>query len=132
MKRRIINPWTWQTAYGFVQGVEVPAAGRTLYCAGQTAVDDEGNPVGGDMSAQVTRAMDNLEKTLAAADMKLRDVVRLSYFVSDMAAFYEAHPALVERLNSAECQASGCLLQVAGFAMPGILVEIEATAVAST
>ena len=43
--RRIINPWGWQDAYGFVQANEVSDTQRVLYCAGQVSVDAEGNPL---------------------------------------------------------------------------------------
>jgi hypothetical protein len=42
MERKIINPSKWQDALGFVQGHEVIAAQRVLYCAGQVSVDAEG------------------------------------------------------------------------------------------
>jgi hypothetical protein len=45
VERRIINPWGWQDAYGFVQANEVSDTQRVLYCAGQVSVDAEGNPL---------------------------------------------------------------------------------------
>ena len=84
----IVNPWAWQEAYGFVQAHAVTEARRTLYCAGQTAVDDEGRPLHvGEMPAQLAKAVDNLEAVLAAGDAALADVVRLHYYVRDMSAF---------------------------------------------
>ncbi len=81
MERRVINPWTWQDELGFVQANEVTAASRTLYCAGQTSVDESGTPVhAGDMAAQLGKALDNLEEVLAAAGMSLADVVRLNAY----------------------------------------------------
>lgn len=32
MERRIINPWTWQDEFGYVQANEVSGVQRTLYC----------------------------------------------------------------------------------------------------
>ena len=47
---------------GYVQANVVYGAQRTLFCAGQTSVDEEGRPVyAGDMGAQLTQALDNLE-----------------------------------------------------------------------
>ena len=58
MERKIVNPWKWQDSYGFVQGHEVTGAQRVLYCAGQTSVDGEGNPLHtGDMAAQINQAL---------------------------------------------------------------------------
>jgi hypothetical protein len=42
MERRVINPWTWQDAFGFVQANEVSGAKRTVICSGQTSVDASG------------------------------------------------------------------------------------------
>ncbi|MDQ4043481.1 MAG: Rid family hydrolase, partial [Actinomycetota bacterium] len=64
MERRVINPWTWQDNFGYVQANEVGGR-RVLYCAGQTSVDDDGNSVNeGDMRAQLLQALDNLETVL--------------------------------------------------------------------
>jgi hypothetical protein len=38
MGSRVINPWTWQNQFAFVQAHEVSGAERVLYCAGQTSV----------------------------------------------------------------------------------------------
>ena len=93
MQRRVVNPWTWQDAYGFVQGNEVSGAGRVLFCAGQGSVGDDGAPLHpGDMPAQVLRSIDNLE--------------------------------------AAGCRPASTLLGVSGLALPEMMVEIEATAVA--
>ena len=54
MGRRVINPWTWQDQFGFVQALEVTGSERALFCAGQTSSDADGNPVhAGDMRAQL-------------------------------------------------------------------------------
>jgi 2-iminobutanoate/2-iminopropanoate deaminase len=39
MEQRRINPWTWQDAFGYSQGIEVHAGERVLYCAGQFSVE---------------------------------------------------------------------------------------------
>ena len=58
MDRRIINPWTWQDQYGFVQANEVTGATRMLVCSGQTAFDAQGNPThAGDMGKQIGLAL---------------------------------------------------------------------------
>ena len=130
MERRVVNPWTWQEQFGYVQANEVSGAERTLWCAGQTSVDDEGNPLHeSDMTAQVLQALDNLETVLRHAGFELSDVVRLNYFTIDVDAFVGAGEALGRRLGEAGCQAAGTLLVVQRLAFPQLLVELEATAV---
>ena len=132
MERRIINPWTWQDSYGFVQGVEVTGARRVLVCAGQTSIDGEGQVRhAGDMAAQTRLAMDNLETVVAGAGMALRNVVRISYYTTDVDRFLAEGWALVkERTSAAGCRAAATLLGVTRLAYPELLIEIEATAAA--
>lgn len=130
MERRVINPWTWQDKFGFVQANEVTEASRTLYCAGQTSVDESGTPVhAGDMAAQLSKALDNLEEVLAAAGMSLADVVRLNAYTTDVDAYLEHSGVVTARLDDAGCRCASTLLGVARLAIPALLVELEATAV---
>ncbi len=79
MERQTINPWTWQDQFGFVQANAVSGAERTIYCAGQTSVDGDGNPVHeGDMAGQISQALDNVEAVLRESGAALADVVRLN------------------------------------------------------
>jgi enamine deaminase RidA (YjgF/YER057c/UK114 family) len=131
VERRIINPWSWQDQFGFVQANEVTGAQRTIYCAGQTSTNDEGTPVHlQDMRAQITQAMDNLETVLREAGAELADVVRLNYYTTDVDLFFEAYDATVGRLAEAGCRPASTLLGVSSLAFPEFMVQIEATAVA--
>jgi enamine deaminase RidA (YjgF/YER057c/UK114 family) len=129
MERRIVNPWTWQDALGFVQANEVAGAKRTLICSGQTSVDAEGRPLhAGDMAAQVRQALANLETVLERAGFKLADVVRLNYYTTDVDGFMTGAGAGLGRLVEAGCRPASTLLGVARLFHRDILVEIEATA----
>jgi enamine deaminase RidA (YjgF/YER057c/UK114 family) len=131
MQQRPINPWTWQDNFGFSQAVEFTGQQRVLLCAGQTSVDENGTPVNaGDMTAQVNKAMDNLEAVLAQADMTLANVVRLNIYTTDVEAIFPALPAWAGRLGAAGCKPASTLLGVARLAFPELMVELEATAVA--
>ena len=130
MQREVVNPWTWQDQFGFVQGNAVDDAQRVLYCAGQTSVDADGAPVHPrDMDKQIGQAVANLEMVLSQCDMQLCDVVRLSYYVTDVDAFFASGPTLGELLTKADCRPASTLLGVQRLAFPELLIEIEATAV---
>lgn len=130
MQRRTINPWRWQEKLGYAQGIEVAQGQRVLYCAGQTSTDAEGNPRhAGDMGAQLSAALDNLQAVLEAGGYVLADLVRLNYYVTDVGAFFAAYGSVTERLAAAGCLPSGTLLGVTRLARPELLVEIEGTAV---
>lgn len=131
MNRRTINPWSWQEQFGYSQAVEVSNSSRTLYCAGQTSVDSNGVPVhSGDMKAQLSRALQNLEKVLEESAFKLGDVVRLNIYTTDIDEAMANYGTVVERLSAAGCQPASMMLGVSMLALPELLVEIEATAVA--
>ena len=129
MERRVVNPWTWQDAFGFVQANEISGAKRTLLCAGQTSVDAHGAPLhAGDMAAQVDQALANLETVLREAGFSLSDVVRLNYYTTNVDQFVAAAATGGRRLAQAGCRPASTLLGVARLFHPDILVEIEATA----
>ena len=132
--RRVINPWSWQDQFNFVQANEVSDMQRMLICAGQTSVDDEGNVLHpGDMRSQVAQTLDNIDTVLRNAGYEWSDVVRLNYYTTDVDGFFEAFwgdEGLVSRLAEAGCRPASVLLGVARLAFPELLVEIEATAVA--
>ena len=131
MERKVINPWTWQDAYGFVQANEVRGFQRVLICSGQTSMDADGNPMHpGDMTAQLSLALDNVETVLKEAGFKLSDVVRLNSYTTDVDAFFGAWEAVAPRLAGSGCRVASTLLGISRLAFPELLVEIEATAVA--
>lgn len=129
MERTIINPWTWQDSFGYVQATEVIAGQRTLYCSGQGSVDAHGAPLHPhDMRGQINQAMDNLATVLAAANYTLADVVRLHVYTTDVEQFLAAYDAFATRLAAAGCRTTCSLVGVTHLAIPTMLVEIEATA----
>ena len=131
MEKKIVNPWTWQDQFGFVQAVDTKGAQRVVYCAGQTSVDENGVPLhAGDMRAQVGQALDNLETVLEKADLNLSNVVRLSIYTTDVDALISVMDVSVTRLAEGNCNAAQTLLGVARLAFPDLMVELEATAVA--
>ena len=133
MAPKATNPWSWQDALHFSQGVETGGDSRVLYVAGQTSVDADGRTLHpGDMAAQLARAFDNLETVLAAAGFAMEHLVRLNYYVTDMAAFRGARHVVAERLGNLPVKPVGCLLGISCLAQPDLLVEIEATAARET
>jgi enamine deaminase RidA (YjgF/YER057c/UK114 family) len=74
-------------------------------------------------------ALDNVEAVLQGAGMTLSNVVRLNIYTTDVDAFLEAIPGMAERLGRAGVMPPGTLLGVTRLAFPGLMVELEATAV---
>lgn len=131
VERTAVNPVPWSLAMGFDQGAVVSGHSRTLYCSGQTATDDDGRPLHeGDLAAQLARSLDNLEAVLAGAGMTLADLVRLTVYTTDVDGLLPHYGVLAGRLGAAGVAPPTSLLGVTRLAVPGLLVELEGTAVA--
>lgn len=131
VERTAINPVTWSTEMGFNQGEVVSGHTRTLYISGQTAMSEDGKPQhDGDMAAQLTLSVDNLEAVLGEAGMSLASLVRLNVYTTDVDLLFQHYGALAGRLGAAGVAPATTMLGVTRLAIPGQLVELEGTAVA--
>jgi enamine deaminase RidA (YjgF/YER057c/UK114 family) len=131
MERTAVNPVTWSQAMGFNQGELVTGTTRTLYCSGQTAMSDDGQPLhDGDLAAQLGLSLDNLEAVLREAGMTLADLVRLNVYTTDVDLLFQHYGVLASRLGAAGVAPTTTMLGVTRLAIPGQLVELEGTAVA--
>ncbi|MCX4716960.1 RidA family protein [Streptomyces virginiae] len=107
----------------------VLGTGRFVAVSGQCALDERGEVVGeGDPAAQARQVFENLRRCLAAAGATFDDVVKLTYFVTDVAhlpAVREARDAVIpaDRLPASSA------VEVSALFRPELLVEIEAFAV---
>lgn len=131
MQRTPVNPWSWSLKLGYNQAEIITDTTRQLICAGQTAVDGEGNPQHpGDMRGQIGLALDNLEAVLAAADMDLTNIIRLGVYATDVDEALKNFDLMGMRFGPVQCAPPMTLLGVTRLAIPGLLFEIEATAAA--
>ena len=130
MERRVINPWKWQEQFGYHQGHEVIGGARTLWISGQTATDPDGKIVQeGDMGGQVRQCLANLEAVLAEANMTPANLVKIQILTTDIDLFFQ-HMRELSRLVEAGSRHTSTVMGVVRLALPEVLVEIEATAVA--
>ncbi|MFF5114151.1 RidA family protein [Streptosporangium sp. NPDC000509] len=131
MERTAVNPWAWSTGLGYNQGEIVSGHTRTLYCSGQTAMSDEGKPQhADDMAAQLALSLDNLQAVLAEAGMSLANLVRLNVYTTDVDRLFEHYGVLASRLGVIGVAPTTTMLGVTRLALPGLMVELEGTAVA--
>jgi enamine deaminase RidA (YjgF/YER057c/UK114 family) len=131
MQRTPVNPWDWSLKLGYNQAEIIDGPSRQLICAGQTAVDGEGNPQHlGDMRSQIGLALDNLEAVLAGAEMNLSNIIRLGVYATDVDEALKNFDLLGMRFGPIQCAPPMTLLGVTRLAIPGLLFEIEATAAA--
>jgi enamine deaminase RidA (YjgF/YER057c/UK114 family) len=131
MERTAVNPWEWSIKLGYNQAEVINGATRQVICAGQTAVDENGAPQHpGDMRAQISLALDNLEAVLKGADMDLGNVVKLGVYATDVDEALKNFDLMGMRFGPHRVAPPMTLLGVARLAIPGLLFEIEATAMA--
>jgi enamine deaminase RidA (YjgF/YER057c/UK114 family) len=107
----------------------VIGTGRFVAIAGQIALDENGELVGpGDPVAQAKQVFDNLDGCLAAAGATFDDVVKLTFFVTDVGilpAVREVRDAVIDTSKPPASTA----VQVASLVRPEFLLEVEAYAV---
>lgn len=132
MTHQRINPPTLfdSAPFGFTQVVK-SRGDATVYCAGQTSWDKNGQLVGaGDFAAQCREALQNVGRALAAAGASPKDVVHLRLYVVNYTPDYlpTIGQVLADFFGSDHLPAN-TLLGVACLALPEFMIEIEATAV---
>ena len=132
-QKKVINPWTWQYKHGmsgFVHANEITNPNRILFTAGQVSVNEEGNLLyPGDMANQTNLIISNLEAILEQADFEFSDIVRLTYYTTDVNTFKDAavQKVLIDRLKNAGCEPATSLIGVKELFHPDCVIEIEAT-----
>ncbi|MFC9687762.1 RidA family protein [Kribbella sp. NPDC056951] len=107
----------------------VTGPGQWVAIAGQVALDADGNLVGeGDAEAQTRQVFANLDAALKAAGATWANVVKLNYYLTDMAGLPALRTVRDEYVDTANPPASTAVQVVALF-RPEALIEIEAYAV---
>ncbi|MFG3102294.1 RidA family protein [Streptomyces sp. NPDC048182] len=107
----------------------VTGTGRLVAVSGQLALDEHGALVGpGDAGAQARQVFENLRRCLAAAGATFDDVLKLTYFVTDMAHMPAVRAARAAHIPDDRLPAASAV-QVAALVRPEFLLEVEALAV---
>ncbi len=128
MKRKPINPWSWQDQYCFSQAWRVDAADTIIFVSGQASVSSEGTVVHAeDFESQVRQTFCNLETVLQHAGATLADIVKLGIFLTNQDHFPTYKKIHAEFFPGAK--PADTVLIVNSLALPELLVEIEAIAV---
>jgi reactive intermediate/imine deaminase len=112
--------------FRLAQGYRV---GELLFVSGQAAIDEHGQTVGvGDFDAQADQTFRNLERVLEAGGSSLANVVKVTIFLRDMTNF----PKIVELRGRwfTPPYPADTIVEVSSLALPELLIEIEAIAVA--
>ncbi|MGE0232253.1 MAG: RidA family protein [Flavobacteriaceae bacterium] len=95
------------------------------FVAGTTGYDPQTRAMPEDVRDQVRNALKVVEAALAEAGFALKDVVRATYYITDMAYWDEIGPVLGEAFGDIR-PAATCL--VCGLVKPEMKFEVEVTA----
>jgi enamine deaminase RidA (YjgF/YER057c/UK114 family) len=108
----------------------VTGTGRLVAVSGQVAIGEDGQLVGpGDPSAQARQVFENLRRCLAAAGLSFEEVIKLTYYVTDVAHLPAVRAVRDEFINTDRPPASTAV-QVVALVRPEFLLEVEAFALA--
>jgi enamine deaminase RidA (YjgF/YER057c/UK114 family) len=123
-----VNPPTLAKPTGYTHAV-IAIGRRTIYIAGQVALDQSGNIVGkDDFRAQAQQVFENLKKALEGAGASFKHVVKLNYFVLDMKQIQTLREVRNAYVNT-EAPPASTLVEVRRLAREEFLIEVEAIAV---
>lgn len=103
--------------------------GDLLFISGQAGAGDDGKIVEGGFAAQGERAFANLRRALEAGGSSLKDVVKVTIFVTDMSHFREV-VELRRKFFSAPYPAD-TIAEIKALYDPKAMIEIEAIAAVS-
>ncbi|MBT5032585.1 MAG: RidA family protein [Proteobacteria bacterium] len=118
----------WTEGRAFSPAV-VTQGGKTVWLAGVTApFDADGNSLAGDFEAQTHEVFRVIEERLSKFGGTLADIVTMTVFIGDTRY---GNPFVDIRATKFEPghYPSSALITVTGFALPGIELEVKATAV---
>ena len=115
-------------AFRLAQGYRV---GDFLFISGQAAIDHHGRIVGvGDFYAQAKQAFSNLDRVLRAGGSSLRNVIKVTIFLTDMAHFEKIVELRGQWFTTP--YPADTIVEVRSLYSPDAMIEIEAIAVADS
>ena len=126
--RELANPPELHPAPGFSH-VAIASGATVVHIAGQVALGPTFEVVGGDdLGEQTKAAMRNVEIALRAAGVGWDDVVRRTIYTLRPTE-YETITAAIDEITGGAEHPAQTIVGVTGLAVPGLLIEIECTAV---
>ena len=123
MSRKISSGAPWEPIVGYSRAV---AAGDHIWVTGCTSLVDGEVVHEGDMAAQTTQAIRNVEAALVELDATLADVVRTRIYVTDISRWEQAGRA--HGASFGDVMPATSMVQVVALIDPRMLVEVEAVA----
>lgn len=123
-KMKITSGVKWENIVGYSRAVRI---GNVVEVSGTVAVDGD-NIIGeSDVYEQTKFVLSKIKKALEDAGASLNDVIRTRMFVTDISKWNEIGKAHGEYFR--EIKPVTTMVEVKSLISPGLLVEIEASAI---
>jgi 2-iminobutanoate/2-iminopropanoate deaminase len=123
MLKRVVTDPDHYAPFLLSQGIRF---GNLLFISGQAGAGDDGKIVEGGFRAQGEQAFANLRRALEAGGSSLRDVIKVTIFVTDMGNFKEV--VELRRKFFSEPYPADTIAEVKALYDPAVMIEIEAIA----
>lgn len=125
-ERKLISSGSvWEEKFGYSRAVKV---GNMVFVAGTTATNENSDVMHiGDAYGQTVVIIKKIEKALEQAGASLKDVVRLTMYVTDISQGMEVGRATGEYFKN--IRPANTMVEVSAFVHTDMLVEISADAV---
>ncbi len=121
------NPDTLWPPFGAFSMMVLAGDGQTVHLKGQVALDRAGEVVGaGDRRTQVQQVLTNIQTALAAVGGRMSDIVSLTHYTTDIAAFMQSGE--IRSMYFSEPYPVTTTVEVAALYDPALLIEITAIA----
>lgn len=124
-----INPKELMNNPAFSQIVTTQGDGKTIYIAGQTAMDKNHEVIGkDDIQKQTEQVMLNLETALKECNADFNNLVKLTIYVVQGQNAMDSFKVTYKHLSTSKNPPIITVVYVAGLIMPELLLEIDAVA----
>lgn len=129
--KQIINPESLVKPSGFNHGLLVTGNKPMIFISGQTASDEDGEIIPGDLVAQYEQILTNIKTILGEGGGSMTDIVKLNIFVRDKNNYRSKlkQLGLVHRRYFGDYYPTIALLEVSGLFQDDAEIEIEGIAI---
>lgn len=127
---QVVNPVGWKKPKGYANAV-MANGDRTLFVAGMIGWDQSGIFRTDDLVAQTEQALRNIVTLLRSAGASPKDIVRMTWYLTDKRAYLEAAPQIGRLFREiiGHYDIAMTAVQVVALIEDQAKVEIEVTAV---
>ena len=128
--QEILQPSDWARPKGYSHGIAVEGSGKTVFIAGQLGTNTQGQIESDEFGKQIDQAFRNVVRVVQQAGGRASDIVRMTWFITDKAAYKSEGAAMVAAYKETLGRHFPAItvIFVSGLVEDRAKIEIEATA----